>query len=89
MRRYQTYHCTTRRRPEPKLIQIMSVPESMKVFAIYDEDGTEIEQPIHVMGLFSDGDTRFLEPDNCGVFEPPECMTNFKRYRISSVDGID
>lgn len=68
--------------PEPKLIQIMQIPDGMRVDAVFTEDGQEIAYPVLLIGLYDDGTTAFLEPDDTGLLEAPDILDNFIRYEV-------
>lgn len=80
MARYNYY---PRRQQEKKLINIISVPTSLDVLAVYEEtNGTEVKTPVFLIGIYDNGDCHFLETDAHGSFDRPEQAQNFIRYEF-------
>lgn len=72
-----------RRQQEPKIKQVVTLPEYMRVMAKYRTDSGEIEsERVFLLGLFDDGETRFLSPDGDGFIEPLEYSSCFVGYQI-------
>lgn len=79
----RNYYYPPRRQQEPKIKQVVTLPEYMRVMAKYRTDSGEIKsERVFLLGVFDDGETRFLSPDSDGFIEPFEYSSCFVGYQI-------
>ncbi|EGQ4365673.1 pathogenicity island protein [Staphylococcus pseudintermedius] len=60
-----------------KYVQIMPAPSNL--YAIYDNDGEELESKIIMFALREDGDIEMLDMDSSGWIDDVRETSNFKR----------
>ncbi|MFB3231458.1 pathogenicity island protein [Staphylococcus pseudintermedius] len=60
-----------------KYVQIMPAPPNL--YAIYDEDGEEIESKIIIFALREDGEIDMLDMDMTGWIDDVRESSNFKK----------
>ncbi|EGQ4177183.1 pathogenicity island protein [Staphylococcus pseudintermedius] len=60
-----------------KYVQIMPAPSNL--YAIYDDDGEELESKIIMFALREDGDIEMLDMDSSGWIDDVRETSNFKR----------
>ncbi|WP_353457592.1 pathogenicity island protein [Staphylococcus coagulans] len=60
-----------------KYVQIMPAPSNL--YAIYDNDGEELESKIIMFALMENGDIEMLDVDSDGWIDDVRESSNFKR----------
>lgn len=69
---------------EPKIKQICTVPDSVRVFANFREaDGNITSERVFLLGLLSDGTVELLSVDDMGVVEPADLPENFTGFSFA------
>lgn len=79
----RNYYYRSDRRRDPKLVNVIAVPSGVDVYAVYSEqDGRELRAPVFLIGVYEDGELRFIEAGEDGIFDCPETAQNFIRYEF-------